>query len=332
MQSAPPDLDGLCNGVYDAYAAQDLQAFNEQLTAIRSAILFHGIPVSSSPPSSSSSSAQATSLRGRLWQIFLGLGPISSASYIALISRGKCGTYDKIRGDSFRTFPQDRQFTAAVREEQIVRCLNAFVHQHSAASGSCRYAFTYCQGMNTIAAPMLFCMGELSAYHAFAHFVTRCTPLYWLSSHIGAEAGCALVDRCLQSIDPELWAHLSSRQLTSYLYAFHCVSSFSASVPPFSQLLILWDFLLAFGPHLNILIVAAQIISLRQALLASDQPKAILDYRKWPQLRARVVIAMSLSFISFLDKQLYDDVSRHAWDEQTAERITGRKVEVAAKD
>ena len=329
--SASPalDLDQLASTFYAQLDADDPAALDATLASIRSTILFHGIPSSSPHPPASPT---APSLRGRLWQILLGLGAISAERYIALVGRGKCDKYSKIRGDSFRTFPQDAQFTAAVREESIVRVLNAFVHQFSVAGSDSRYVFTYCQGMNTICAPMLFSMVELAAYHSFCHFVARLTPLYWLSSHIGVEAGCRLVDRCLLAIDPSLHAHLKSAGLHSYLYAFHCVSSFSASVPPFGELLALWDFLLAFGPHLNIVVVAAQIIALRAQLLATANPKAILDYRKWPPLRARVMIAMCMSFLSYIEPELYEDIRWHAEREDVAERITGRKVEIGQKE
>jgi hypothetical protein len=46
------------------------------------------------------------------------------------------------------------------------------------------------------------------------------------------------------------------------------VQSLSASVPPFSQLIRLWDILIAFGPHLNVLSVVGQIHSKRLELLA----------------------------------------------------------------
>ena len=325
--SPPPDLEQLTSTFYSLLDSDDSAALNQTLSTIRSTILFHGIPITPHPPSSPS-----PSLRGRLWQILLGLGPISADKYIALVRRGKCDKYSKIRGDSFRTFPQDSQFTAAVAEEEIVRVLNAFVHQFSVAGVEGRYVFTYCQGMNTICAPMLFSMGELGAYYSFCHFIARLTPLYWLSSHIGVEAGCKLVDRCLQAIDPVLHSHLKQAGLHSYLYAFHCVSSFSASVPPFSELLTLWDFLLAFGPHLNIVIVAAQIIALRVALLNTTNPKAILDYRKWPPLRARVMIAMCMSFLSYIEPELYEDIRWHAEREDVAECITGRKVEIGQRE
>ena len=111
---------------------------------------------------------------------------------------------------------------------------------------------------------------------------------------------CQLVDECLALVDPELAQHLTQHgNLNAYLYAFSCmstsliivhfhpyaclgshltccgsigfccagVSSLSASVRPFEELVQLWDFLLSFGIHLNILCVVSQIILLRDKLL-----------------------------------------------------------------
>jgi hypothetical protein len=112
--------------------------------------------------------------------------------------------------------------------------------------------FTYLQGMNAICGSFLFCMSELDAFYAFSAFVTEKTPLYWVSSHIGANAGCKLVDAVLSVVDPQLAAHLSATTPGAYVYAFHCVSGFCSTIRPLSEVMKLWDFLLAFGPHFNV--------------------------------------------------------------------------------
>ena len=50
--------------------------------------------------------------------------------------------------------------------------------------------FSYRQGMNAICAPLLYCMPEVDAYHAFVKLVTEKFPLYWTNDVVGAEAGC----------------------------------------------------------------------------------------------------------------------------------------------
>jgi cell cycle arrest protein BUB2 len=47
------------------------------------------------------------------------------------------------------------------------------------------------------------------------------------------------------------------------------VLTFCACTPPLSEVLHLFDFLLAYGCHMNILIVIAQLFALRDELIAS---------------------------------------------------------------
>lgn len=80
-----------------------------------------------------------------------------------------------------------------------------------------------------------------------------------------------LVDRCLETLDPELFTYLTNKGLSAELYAFASIMTFSAGTPPLKQALQLWDFLLAFGMHLNILCVVAQVHLVRKELL--DEPR-----------------------------------------------------------
>lgn len=77
-----------------------------------------------------------------------------------------------------------------------------------------------------------------------------------------------LVDLCLASIDPPLYAHLLASNLTAEIYAFPSILTFCAATPPLREVLELWDFLLAWGPGLNVLCVVAQLGAMREALLS----------------------------------------------------------------
>jgi len=158
-------------------------------------------------------------------------------------------------------------------------------------------------------------------------------PLYWISAHIGAHAGCVLVDRILEVVDPELHGHLIKYKLSSaYLYAFSSVSSLSASAPPFKELLKLWDFLITFGPHFNILCVVAQVISLRDKILKTEQPEQILNYRKWPRLRAKFIISVAMSLLPQLPSEIYDQMCAHGTDPAVASALTGREFSIHNND
>lgn len=88
--------------------------------------------------------------------------------------------------------------------------------------------------------------------------------------------------------------------------------TFSACTPPLQQVLHVFDFLLAYGCHLNILIVAAQLHLLRDQLLASKSPMTLL--RTFPQLSARQCIVLACGFLAELPEQLYSDLARHPYD------------------
>ena len=54
-------------------------------------------------------------------------------------------------------------------------------------------------------------------------------------------------------------------------YLSLAVLTLCACTPPLDQVLKLWDFLLAFGVHLNILCVIAQLLLMRDDVMASSR-------------------------------------------------------------
>ncbi len=97
--------------------------------------------------------------------------------------------------------------------------------------------------------------------------------------------------------------------------------TFSACTQPLSELLKLWDFLLAYGIHLNILCVIAQLILMRDPLLktprqvqvvANSSPMKLL--RTFPDLDASSIIQITLSLIPQIPEDMYDMLVRHPFD------------------
>jgi cell cycle arrest protein BUB2 len=97
----------------------------------------------------------------------------------------------------FRTLATDRGFKERVREDMLVRLLDAFVWRNHGNShprplyilgthrlidrqeSSQQLGFTYVQGMNVLAAPFLYTMpSELEAFFCFAKFIEESCPLY----------------------------------------------------------------------------------------------------------------------------------------------------------
>jgi cell cycle arrest protein BUB2 len=136
-----------------------------------------------------------------------------------------------------------------------------------------------------------------------------------------------LLDRCLEILDPELYGHLLSKRLSAEIYAFPSVLTFCACTPPLDQVLQLWDFLLAYGVHLNVLCVIAQLFLMRESLMSSQRcvilvtqilincsasPMKLL--RTFPPLDARNIIGISVTLVRNIPAQLYDELTRHPWD------------------
>lgn len=130
----------------------------------------------------------------------------------------------------------------------------------------------YVQGMNVLCAPFLYAArSEVEAYALFHHFISRECPAYIRGTMDGVHKGLRLVDACLEAVEPKLAAHLFDKGLHAELYAFPSVLTLCACTPPLPEVLHLWDFLFAYGPHLNILCIVAQLIRMRDTLLENPR-------------------------------------------------------------
>lgn len=131
---------------------------------------------------------------------------------------------------------------------------------------------TYVQGMNVLAAPFLYAArSEAEAYVAFHQFITVECPGYVRGAMDGVHKGLALVDKVLAIVDPKLSLYLIGKGMSAELYAFPSVLTLCACTPPLPQVLRLWDFLFAYGAHLNILCIVAQLVMLRNSILSSPR-------------------------------------------------------------
>lgn len=130
----------------------------------------------------------------------------------------------------------------------------------------------YVQGMNVLAAPFLYvARSEVEAFAAFDRFITNECPGYVRGSMDGVHKGLALVDKILAIVDPKLFAHLAAKGMEARIYAFASVLTMCACTPPLPEVLQLWDFCFAYGPHLNLLCIVAQLVLIRDQLLNSPR-------------------------------------------------------------
>ncbi|KAF8813678.1 TBC-domain-containing protein [Phlegmacium glaucopus] len=268
---------------------------------LRRMILVEGIP-----------SAVDPTLRPRIWKILLRVNELSAETYLRYVSRGPCQVREKIRNDTFRTLATDKGFKERVQEDMLVRLLDAFVWRSNDRREN-DLGFTYVQGMNVLAAPFLYTMpSEIEAFFCFSKFIEESCPLYVQPTLEGVHRGLKLLDKCLQFVDPELFAYLRSKNLSAEIYAFPSVLTLCACTPPLDQVLQLWDFLLAFGVHLNVLCVIAQLLLMRDDVMASSSPMRLL--RTFPPLEALPVIGIAVTLVRDLPTDLYDELVRHPFE------------------
>ncbi|CAN6674534.1 mitotic check point protein Bub2p [Trichomonascus vanleenenianus] len=256
--------------------------------------------------------------RPYVWSVLLRSPPMKSSSYLSLVKRGPCIVYSKIRNDTFRTMTTDAQFRKKVFEDALIRVLNSYAwnqsaHRSETGKKSYQHSDAYVQGMNVLCAPFMYvARSEAQAYALFETLLTRDCPLYVEPTMPGVHTGLALLDMCLEIIDPKLYEFLRTKFLTTEVYGFASVLTFSACTPPLSEVLILWDFLFAYGVHMNILFVVAQLNLMRNELLQSPSPISLL--RSFPPLRAKEIIKLGISFVTRLPAPIYNLLARHSFD------------------
>ncbi len=202
---------------------------------------------------------------------------------------------------------------------------------------------TYVQGMNVLAAPFLYAArSEAEAFIAFHQLITKECPGYIRGAMDGVHKGLALVDKVLAIVDPKLSLYLLSKSLTAEIYAFPSVLTLCACTPPLPEVLRLWDFLFAYGPHLNILCIVAQLVIIRTQILnspryecptentdlllyplpslercspecrltGSNSPNTVL--RSFPALQADKIKRTTLAIIKMIPDDVYTEIVAHA--------------------
>jgi cell cycle arrest protein BUB2 len=147
------------------------------------------------------------------------------------------------------------------------------ITSQSSQAGDRADSFTgYVQGMNVLAAPFLYsAKSESQAFSAFCALLQSEIPGYIRGSMEGVHRGLALVDETLSICDPKLATYLNSKGLNASIYAFPSVLTMCACTPPLPEVLQLWDFLLAYGVHLNILCIVAQLVLIRDQILGAER-------------------------------------------------------------
>ncbi|KAJ2964904.1 hypothetical protein NQZ79_g353 [Umbelopsis isabellina] len=271
--------------------------------------------------------------RPKIWKALLEVYYVSASCYIDLCQAGPSCAKDDVENDTVSaTADEDNEVnSSSITKSQ--RILNAFVRLHTDKSRLTStetvfkskllwkhqpkyWQFSYVQSMSCLVLPFVNVMSELDAFFSFTTFVRHCCPLYVQPNCIGARCGAKLLEACLKILDPELLGYLHGKGLDAEEYAHQDISTFSASALPFSETLHLWDIMLAFGFHLNIVFIVARLVRRRKKILCSTSPYHLL--RAWPPLDAETVISDSFYMVKRLPESLYLQLVRHTFDESVS--------------
>ena len=291
------------------------------LSQLRYMVLVEGLSI---PPG-----YQTCPYRSYVWCILSRVPPFPTDLYIDMIynipNELTQELYQKIKNDTFRTLMNDKGFHDKVGEDSLVRILSALAVTRSSGDG--RKQIGYVQGLNVLLAPIAYSChrSEPQAFALLHNLITAHIPLYITPNLDGVHTGLTLVDLALKIIDPVLSEYLDSKFLKAEIYAFPSVLTLCACTPPLESVLKLWDFLFAYGTHMNILFIVAQLVSHRSALLRSLQPMQLL--RNFPPLQENEIIKLSLSFIPELPKKLYELIVRHGHDRSVPNELKTFLVE-----
>ncbi|GAC73801.1 ypt/rab GTPase activating protein [Moesziomyces antarcticus T-34] len=316
----------------DAAASSPPSSPTDPVSCIR-----HKIVTTPLPPDSVLTPT-GTTYRSVVWKLLLDIRDLDVAEYLSLVAKGKSPSHDKIRNDTFRTLATDQGFKERVKEEKLIRLLDAFVWKHNRSDDSADeadadadvYEFSYVQGMNVLAAPFLYTLeSEVEAFRCFSRFIEysalRPCKLDMLAVFTNAfdfAISCfgQLLDRCLELLDAPLYHHLRGKNLSAEIYAFPSVMTLCACTPPLPEVLQLWDFLLAFGVHFNVLCIVAQLHIMRADLLESVSPMKLL--RNLPPLDARKIINVTVTLARDIPADLFQDLVKHPYHPDSVATFT----------
>lgn len=131
--------------------------------------------------------------------------------------------------------------------------------------------YGYVQGMNVLLAPFLYIMSEVDSYYCFRSLVQHRIPRYVMKNLDGVHAGDKLFSRCLKALDPVLYEYIVKKIPMTSIFSLPYLLTLFANAKPLSEVLKLWDGLLSFGVHYNILYLCGHLIKLRDSIMVEKK-------------------------------------------------------------
>jgi len=283
------------------------EQLKDNIYKLKKLILLEGLPAESEEEERDRIGGTPCSLRGTVWKILMNIKSVNPEKYISLVQQGaseRC--YQQIRKDIGRTFMNDHNFAVSVPQDRLSRCLNAFANicQENPATSS----LGYIQGMNALCGAFLYVLPEVDAFYCFYSLVTEHCFQYLVPSISGVYEGLNLLTKALEYVDPELYHYLLSKGYKEALL-MHTVLSLNTGTPPLEEVLHLWDFIFAFGIHMNVVFTLAQLILMRDMLLTHPRPCTL--FRCLPPLDSHLIIPLSVQLVRQFPSDLYDKMVAH---------------------
>lgn len=170
-------------------------------------------------------------------------------------------TLVEIEKDVRRTFPTNVFFGGdGVGCEKLRRCLSAYawrdpqIGEYSIASLGPLTRVGYCQGMNLIAATLLLTYDdEEQAYWTFVSIIKNMLPDDWFTASLqGSMIEQAVIGDLVESLLPEVAAHLQDLGVELSAITFGWILSLFANCLPIETLLRIWDCFMVEGRDVSL--------------------------------------------------------------------------------
>ncbi len=260
--------------------------------------------------------------------------------YKKLLKKKKSKFYLKIKGAINRCFINETHFFVDLKA--FIRILNIFQHKHEDSSSP----FYFLQGMEHICGFFLnFFQNEIYTFISFDYIITELTPTYWLEDYIGVRAGCNLTVNLLKMIDYKLYKkihidllkkkkNLNLKDSSTLLY-FPIINSIYTSPKPLTEVYKLWDFLLVYGLHFNILLIISQLIFLRKKIFKFEDCTELFtelngNLKKWPKINAEKLISLTIILTKkyLMNTEIFGDLSQHMVSLKIAQKWAEMEIEM----
>ncbi|GHJ85908.1 hypothetical protein NliqN6_2310 [Naganishia liquefaciens] len=182
-------------------------------------------------------------------------------------------TLVEIEKDVKRTFPTNVFFGGdGVGCEKLRRCLSAYAWRDPQIG--------YCQGMNLIAATLLLTYDdEEQAYWTFVSIIKNMLPDDWFTSSLqGSMIEQAVIGDLVESLLPEVAAHLQDLGVELSAITFGWILSLFANCLPIETLLRIWDCFMVEGRDVIPCTVIAILKLGEQGILGCDNVGELFEY------------------------------------------------------